>query len=114
VIDDEILSSVKRIRNGFEIKKDSLALDVIARVMNGSRNFLGERHTINYLRKGEVLTTKLANRESWGTRESASSRELIEKADNEAQKLLQSHEISPLSEAQTKEIEKVIQRYHLK
>jgi trimethylamine--corrinoid protein Co-methyltransferase len=110
VIDNEILSSVKRIRDGFEVDEESLALEVITRAMEGSRNFLGERHTIEYLRKGEVLTTKLANRETWGTRDSVSGKELIEKAEYETQQLLHSHEVPVLADREITEIEEVIKK----
>ncbi|MBM4464730.1 MAG: hypothetical protein FJ014_04060 [Chloroflexi bacterium] len=38
------------------------AVEVIAAVMGGSRNFLDQRHTVRYLRAGEVLYTHLAER----------------------------------------------------
>jgi trimethylamine--corrinoid protein Co-methyltransferase len=60
VIDDEILSSIERVRRGFEVNQETLALDVITRVMEGSRNFLAEKHTIKFLRSGEVMRTSLA------------------------------------------------------
>jgi trimethylamine--corrinoid protein Co-methyltransferase len=108
VIDDEILSSVGRIRRGFEVDDETLATDVIAEVMGGARNFLAEMHTVRYLRRGEVMQPKLAERAGWDEWEAAGRRELVERAEQEALALLASHEVSPLSEVQQAALRDVI------
>jgi trimethylamine:corrinoid methyltransferase-like protein len=57
VCDNEIAVSVRRLRRGFAVDEDALAVEVIVAVMDGSRNFLDQRHTVRYLRGGEVLHT---------------------------------------------------------
>jgi trimethylamine--corrinoid protein Co-methyltransferase len=54
VCDNEIAASVRRLRNGFDITEDSLAVDVISAVMQSTHNFLGQKHTLRYLRNGEI------------------------------------------------------------
>jgi trimethylamine--corrinoid protein Co-methyltransferase len=108
VIDDEILSSVGRIRRGFEVNGEALAVDVIAEVMGSSRNFLAETHTVRYLRGGEVLQPKLAERAGWDEWESAGRRDFVERAEEKALKLLADHEVPPLSEEQQAALREVI------
>ncbi|MBC6942576.1 MAG: hypothetical protein DWB45_07625, partial [Xanthomonadales bacterium] len=47
-------------RRGFEVNDDALAVELFQPVMDGSRNFLGQKHTMKYLRAEEVLMTKLS------------------------------------------------------
>jgi trimethylamine--corrinoid protein Co-methyltransferase len=108
IIDDEILSSVGRIRRGFEVDEKALAIDVIARVMDGSRNFLAEKHTVRYLRGGEVLQTKLAGRNSWAEWETSGRQEIVKRAEKKALELLAGHEVEPLSEEQEAALKEVI------
>lgn len=109
VIDDEILSSVGRIWRGFEVDEETLALDVMAEVMSGSRNFLAEMHTVRYLRRGEVLQTRLAGRDGWAEWEAAGRRGLVERAQEKALELLDDHEVPPPSEEQVAALREVIQ-----
>jgi len=108
VIDDEILSSVGRIRRGFEVDEEALAVKVIAEVMDSSRNFLAEMHTVRYLRRGEVLQPRLAGRDNWAEWEAAGRRGLVERAEERALELLADHEVPPLSEEQQAGLREVI------
>jgi len=108
IIDDEILSSVGRIRRGFEVDEKALAIDVIARIMDGSRNFLAEKHTVRYLRGGEVLRTKLAGRNSWAEWETTGRPEIVKRAEKKALELLADHKVEPLSEDQETALREVI------
>ena len=100
VCDDEIAASVNRLRRGFAVDRDSLALEVIAEVMDGSRNFLAEMHTVKYLRSGEVMYTRLAERRDWDAWDQAGREGMAERAHARAEQLLAEHEVSPLSEDQ--------------
>ncbi|MBI4771191.1 MAG: trimethylamine methyltransferase family protein, partial [Chloroflexi bacterium] len=65
VLDDEIAAGVRRLRHGITVNEDSLAVSLIAAVMNGPGNFLSERHTVRYLRGGEIFIPQLAERRGW-------------------------------------------------
>jgi trimethylamine--corrinoid protein Co-methyltransferase len=108
VIDDEILASIGRIRRGFEVDEDSLALDVIGAAMDGSRNFLAERHTVRYLRQGELLQPQLARRGSYAGGLAAGRRGLAQAAEEKARQLLAAHETPPLSKPQLSELRNII------
>jgi trimethylamine--corrinoid protein Co-methyltransferase len=108
VIDDEILDYVKRARLGFVADADSLAVEIISKAMDGARNFLGQKHTVKYMRRGEVLQTRLAKREGWAEWESSGRKGVVERAAERAEELLASHSVPPISEKQHAALQEVI------
>jgi trimethylamine---corrinoid protein Co-methyltransferase len=98
VADNEFAASIHRVRRGFVADEDSLAVDVIATVMNGPRNFLSQKHTTRTLKGGEVFITKLADRSSWETWETGGRRDLAEQAQAESERILREHLVEPLGE----------------
>jgi len=109
VADNEFASSILRARKGFAINEDSLAVDVVAAVMNGSRNFLGQKHTMKYLKSGEVLLTKLAERGTWENWETEGRKGFLERTNAEAERILREHTVPPLEANQEKELDKIMQ-----
>ncbi|UCC63812.1 MAG: trimethylamine methyltransferase family protein, partial [Anaerolineae bacterium] len=108
VCDDEIAGSVHRLRRGFAVDEEALAVAVIADAMKGSRNFLEQRHTVRYLRAGEVLVTRLAGRGSWEEWDRAGRDGMAERALAEAERLLSEHEVPPLAEGQERELDEIL------
>ncbi len=108
VIDDEILDYVKRARRGFEANEESLAVDVILKAMDGARNFLGQKHTVKFMRQGEVLQTRLAKREGWAEWQSSGRQGVAERAAERAVELLSTKKVPPLSEQQHAAMQDVI------
>lgn len=100
VCDSELAASIQRIRRGFSADQDALAVEVIAEVMAGSHNFLGQRHTRRYLRSGEILLTHLAERGAWESWEQGGRMGMAERAQEEAERLLAEHQVPPLTEEQ--------------
>jgi trimethylamine--corrinoid protein Co-methyltransferase len=109
VIDDEILDSVKRIWRGFVTDEESLAVEVVSKAMDGARNFMAQKHTVRYLRRGEVLQTRLARREGWTEWESSGRKGIAERASEQAAGLLASHQVPPLDDKQHVALREVIQ-----
>ncbi len=66
VIDNEIIGMVKRMQKGFEVDKETLAMDVIKNIGPGG-NFIGTEHTVRHMRN--VLHTPLLSdrhsRDEW-------------------------------------------------
>jgi trimethylamine--corrinoid protein Co-methyltransferase len=115
VCDDEIAASVARLRRGFVVDEDALAVDVIARVMDGAPqgrggNFLAEAHTVRYLRAGEVLLTHLAERRDWGAWQQSGREGMAERAQAKAERLLAEHEVPPLAENQERELDEIMRQ----
>lgn len=108
VCDNEISGSVRRLLKGFDVSEDSLAVDVISSVMKGSHNFLGQKHTLKYLRAGEVKLTTLAERGSWETWDHNQRFGMVERAQAEAERIIQNHQVEPLSREQEIELDAVL------
>ena len=109
VCDDEIVAGIRRLRRGMATDDASLAVDVIDDVMAGPRNFLGERHTVRYLRAGEMIHPRLADWRPWGEWDRAGREGMAQRAQAEAGRLLAEHEAPPLTEVQERELDEVLQ-----
>jgi trimethylamine--corrinoid protein Co-methyltransferase len=109
VCDDEIAASVRRLRRGFAADEDALAVEMIANVMDGSRNFLDQRHTVRYLRAGEVLLTRLADRRAWQEWDREGRVLMVGRAQAEAERLLAEHQVPPLTDDQERELDQIMQ-----
>jgi trimethylamine--corrinoid protein Co-methyltransferase len=73
--------------------------------MNGTHNFLGQKHTSRYLRSGEVYLTRLAERGTWEMWDNCGRKGIAERAQAEAERILREHQVPPLNEAQEKELD---------
>jgi trimethylamine:corrinoid methyltransferase-like protein len=76
--------------------------------MDGTRNFLGQKHTMKYLRAGEVFLTKFSERGTWETWEKEGRPELAKRAQAEAERILLEHKVEPLEEKQEQELDKIL------
>jgi trimethylamine--corrinoid protein Co-methyltransferase len=108
LIDNDIISSVNRAVRGFDVNEDSLALEVISSVMDGARNFLAEKHTINYLRAGEIAYTELGERRSFDEWDRTGRKGMAERAHANAVEIIANHEVLPLRDDQEKELNKIL------
>jgi trimethylamine--corrinoid protein Co-methyltransferase len=113
--DNEIVASIRRLVQGFVADEQALAVEVIAAVMDSARqgrgrNFLDHRHTVRYLRAGEVLVTRLAERRSWEEWDHAGRESMAQRAQAEAERLLAEHEAPPLTEAQERELDEIMRK----
>lgn len=109
VADNEFAGSVLRIRKGFSSGSDALAVDVIAAAMDTTRNFLGQKHTLKYLKSGEVFVTKLAERGSWEGWHTTGQIGMVKRAQAEAERILQGHRVPPLEEVQEHELDAILE-----
>jgi len=108
VLDNELAGSVHRLRAGLSADAEHLAVEIIGNVMNGTRNFLGQKHTMKYLRGGELALTKLAERNSWDTWEEKLERKgMADHALDEAERILREHTVPPLEPQQEMELDRI-------
>jgi trimethylamine--corrinoid protein Co-methyltransferase len=108
VIDDEMASLVKRVAEGFEVDQEHIMPDLIREVGIGG-HFLGQRRTLEYLKKGEHFEPKLSFRasyESWQDRRY----DEVECARERAAHLLKEHEVAPLEPEVERAIREAIVR----
>jgi trimethylamine--corrinoid protein Co-methyltransferase len=109
VLDNELVGSVMRLRGGLTADVEHLAVNIIQDVMDGTRNYLGQKHTLKHLRAGELALTKLAERNSWDTWEEKFERkQMADYAIAEAERILRDHEVEPLLPEQDKELDKIM------
>jgi trimethylamine--corrinoid protein Co-methyltransferase len=108
VIDDEIAASVRRLGRAFTVDADALAVEVIANIMDGGHNFISEAHTVKYMRAGELLVAKLAERRGWDEWEKSGKTGMVERAQSKATQLLAEHQVEPLSQAQESELDAIM------
>lgn len=109
VLDNELVGSVMRLRRGLSADVEHLAVEIIGNVMNGTRNFLGQKHTLKHLRAGELALTKLAERNSWDTWEEKFERKgLADHAVAEAERILREHAVPALEPQQEKELDRIM------
>ncbi|NIS69714.1 MAG: trimethylamine methyltransferase [Proteobacteria bacterium] len=66
VIDNEIIGMVKRMRRGFEVNQETMALDLIERIGPGG-NFVTEEHTVRHMREElfQPILSDRQEREQW-------------------------------------------------
>jgi len=108
VCDSEIAASVQRIRRGFSIDEEALAVEVIAATQSSNLNFLTQKHTTRYLRAGEMLFSKLAERRSWETWDREGRESMADRAQAEAERLLKEHQVPPLEKIQEQELDSIL------
>jgi len=108
VADNEFAGSILRIRRGILADDEALAVDVVAAAMASTRNFLSQKHTLKYLKSGEILLTRLAERGSWETWERGGRQGMVERAQAEAERILHAHQVPPLDEVQERELDALL------
>ncbi len=109
VLDNELVGSVMRLRGGLSADVEHLAVEIIGNVMDGTRNFLGQKHTLKHLRAGELALTKLAERNSWETWEDKmKKKQMADYATEEAERILREHQVQPLEPQQEKELDRIM------
>jgi len=108
VADNEFAGSIHRVRRGYVADEETMAVDVIGRVMDGPRNFLGQKHTMQHLKNGEMFVTQLAERSSWESWENGGRRGLAEQARAESERILREHQVEPLADSQSKELDAIM------
>ena len=109
VCDNEIAASVRRLRKGFPVTEDALAVEAISTAMHGSHNFLGQKHTMRYLRGGEVLLTTLAERGTWESWDVNGRTGMAERAQARAEEIIKNHQVPPLSTDQERELDAILE-----
>jgi trimethylamine--corrinoid protein Co-methyltransferase len=107
VADHEMCAMAYRALRGIDVDADSLAVPVIEAVGPGG-NFLGERHTLKFLRREQFLPflSNRQTREDWAER--AGSASAWDKAHAEVERLLAEHTPPPLDPAVEAELEQIV------
>jgi trimethylamine--corrinoid protein Co-methyltransferase len=107
LIDQEIVRMIRRVLQGISVNKETIALDVIKEV-GASGNYLANAHTRKYMRQ-ESSQARLIDRKMRSGWEKDGSRDMNERAREEAIKILETHKPIPLTEAASARIREIIE-----
>ncbi len=107
VINDEIISFVRRLLNGIRLTADTLDLDVIHAVGPGG-SFLKTSHTKAHFR--EVWYPRLFDRQMYGSWVERGRPTAVERAREMARETIDTHEPLPLPETTTEALAAIIDR----
>jgi trimethylamine--corrinoid protein Co-methyltransferase len=106
-IDNELMAYVKRVRRSFAVTPDTLATEVIHSV-GPAGSFLAEPHTIQHFRKELWAPGPAWTRQTWAAWEREGGRSMSDRAQDEVQRLLSAHEVEPVEEALSLEIDRIV------
>ena len=106
VIDDEIAGMILRGLRGIEVNVETLALDVIRKV-GPVGNFLCEKHSLRHLRK-ELYIPELADRKTLEEWRKSGAKDIIRRAKEKVQRILEAHKPEPLEKEAQEELRKIV------
>ena len=106
VIDNEVAGNILRLCEGIQITDETLALDVIGKVKHGG-NYMDNEHTFKFFRT-EHYDPQLCDRRSPETWRHSGSKDMSERAREEAIRILDSHYPGYLDDYTVRELEKAV------
>ncbi len=109
IVDNEISSLIQRAVKGQVVDSDTLAVEVIAEVVNGERNFLGHPHTLRHLRS-ELWQPQLSDRSTYEGWQAGGATDFSDRARALAQELLANHRVEPLPAEALAAIDRIVER----
>jgi trimethylamine--corrinoid protein Co-methyltransferase len=107
ICDNEIAGSVHRLTRGISVDDRNLAVELVVDVLQGSRHFMDQRHTAQTLSQGEIFIPKLVERSSWEEWDRAGRDDMVLRAQQEADKILSTHEVMPMTEGQERALDEL-------
>lgn len=108
VIDNEVVSMVRRMAEGIEVTDETIAVDLIKKVGPGG-HYLTDPHTRSHFRK-ELFISGISNKKSHGAWMKEGGRRVDEKAKELAKQLVATHEPKPLERDVMEALRKYIER----
>lgn len=107
ILDDDIAGMIGRFIEGVEVSEETLAIDLINEVGPIPGTYLNKEHTRKWWRK-EQFIPKAADRLSYSEWLAKDKKDAIELAKERMEDILETHEPTPLTERQEKEISKTL------
>lgn len=103
---DEIISSVEYMLRPLNFNDQTVALDVVERVMDGS-DFLMEEHTVEHFRKS-LWFPRFLSRDRYQTWEETGKKDLAVKLNEDAKEIFTNHQPVALPEKTIREIDRIV------
>ena len=106
IIDDEIAGEVLRIRKGFEVNDEALAVSVIRQVGHGG-TYIPTEHTLKHF-KDELYFTKFADRTPYETWASNGKKDILQRAKEKVKEILKTHKPKHLDDNKREEVGRIV------
>jgi trimethylamine---corrinoid protein Co-methyltransferase len=108
VMDNEFAALIKRFLTGMPVSEETLALDLIDEI-GPKGDFLSCEHTLAHMH--ETATPKLFDRRVRVEWEADGASTVYERATKEAERVLTEHEVPPLPDEITEQMDAIIAKY---
>lgn len=107
---NELIAMSRFFVDGIPVNEETLALDVIEKVAKGGPGFTfsTEEHTFTHLKQAQFFP-KLLDRTGYDYWEQAGARDLYQRCNSEARRILSEHAMTPKSADILQEIDKILQ-----
>jgi trimethylamine--corrinoid protein Co-methyltransferase len=105
VIDNDIVTMVKRVIQGIDVTDDTMAVDIVKQA-HKIKDFLHQKHTIQFMRSQS--RPKLIDRTTRGTWEAKGGKDLTQRAKEEARRIIKTHQPEPLSDDVKKTLREIV------
>jgi len=108
IIDDEMCGMVKRIKRGYEVNPETLAVDIIKEVGPGG-HYLDKDHTFDHFRT-EFYQPQLSNRDDYVSWQGKGSPQSMQTANKKYKEILETYEAQELPADVDKDLLKFIEK----
>ncbi len=105
VIDNDIVTMVKRVIQGIDVTDDTMAVDIVKQA-HKIKDFLHQKHTIQFMRRQSK--PKLIDRATRGAWEAKGGKDLTQRAREEARRIIKTHQPEPLSGGVKKTLHEIV------
>jgi trimethylamine--corrinoid protein Co-methyltransferase len=107
---NELIAMSKYFTNGIPVNKETLALEAIQRVATGSPGsiFLTDDHTFEHFMQAQFLPV-LLDRGRFDTWHESGAKDLYQRCNSEAKRILSEHKVEPKTDKVIKEINQILQ-----
>lgn len=112
IIDNEMLSVLKKVAQGVSVNEDTLALEVIDNVIRGEGSYIMQKHTLRHLKNGEVFIPELGFDDLWNKWEQIGRKKISDNARKQAQQELQKDDSELLPSELINEMRTIINSAH--
>jgi trimethylamine--corrinoid protein Co-methyltransferase len=108
IINDDVANIIGRTIEGFDVNKETMALDLIHEVGPNPGSFLGEKHTLTHWKK-EFFVPAVADCLSYDEWLRQDKKSTIDRAMERMEKILATHKPMPVTAEQDKDIDRILE-----
>lgn len=107
-IDNEIFAMIKQVAKGVDINSDTLAIEVMGKVLNGG-SYISAKHTIKNLRGKTMFTPELGFTNGYGSWCKTGSKDIAARAAVKVAGFMKDERCEVLDSTTSKELDKIIE-----